>query len=238
MSTSEISAGSIQTDYMKLLITQLQNQNPLEPMDNNQMTAQLTQLSQLNQLESMGRGIESLKLSFADVVAASNRNYANSLLNRNISFSDIDPITGISTTKSGIVGEVFEDEQNNLSFSVDRYSLDIEDVADSLVGKEISYYGKTGNGERVINSGVVNAVKSDIFGNKSLIINGHKIEWEDIDTGSLVGQSVSFNVTDDLTGELENKSSFIKAVSTAPNGDMIVTVARSVNLEDVISVSN
>ena len=38
MSTSEIaSASSIQMDYMKLLITQLQNQNPLEPMDNNEM---------------------------------------------------------------------------------------------------------------------------------------------------------------------------------------------------------
>ena len=53
---SELSSASkIQMDYMNLLITQLQNQNPLEPLDNNQMATQLAQLSQLQQLESMNK---------------------------------------------------------------------------------------------------------------------------------------------------------------------------------------
>ncbi len=48
MSTSAVTSSSkIQTDYMKLLVTQLQNQNPLEPLDNNEMASQLAQFSQL-----------------------------------------------------------------------------------------------------------------------------------------------------------------------------------------------
>ncbi len=46
-------AGSIRENYMTLLVTQLQNQNPLDPMDNSQMTSQLAQLAQLENLESL-----------------------------------------------------------------------------------------------------------------------------------------------------------------------------------------
>lgn len=46
-----MTSTNIRTDYMNLLITQLQNQNPLEPMSNDQMAAQLAQMSQLEQLE-------------------------------------------------------------------------------------------------------------------------------------------------------------------------------------------
>ena len=71
------SASDIQMNYMKLLITQLQNQNPLEPMDNNDMASQLAQFSQLQQLETMNS-------SFADVLSATEQNYANSLIGKDI----------------------------------------------------------------------------------------------------------------------------------------------------------
>ena len=74
------SASSIQADYMKLLVTQLQNQNPLEPMDNNQMASQLAQLSQLGQ-------IEQLNTKFSDVLATSQKSYANSLVGKEVSFA-------------------------------------------------------------------------------------------------------------------------------------------------------
>ncbi|MHC4424212.1 MAG: flagellar hook capping FlgD N-terminal domain-containing protein, partial [Planctomycetota bacterium] len=48
--SSTASASDIQMDYMKLLITQLQNQNPLEPLSNNEMASQLAQFSSLQQL--------------------------------------------------------------------------------------------------------------------------------------------------------------------------------------------
>ncbi|RMD73730.1 MAG: flagellar hook assembly protein FlgD [Lentisphaerae bacterium] len=39
--------------YLKLLIAQLQNQDPLNPMDNNEFMNQMTQFSMLEQLQNM-----------------------------------------------------------------------------------------------------------------------------------------------------------------------------------------
>lgn len=103
MSTSSItSSSSIQMDYMKLLIAQLQNQNPLEPLDNNEMSSQLAQFSQLEQLESMNS-------NFAQVLETAERSYANSLLGKNVTFYAEDEITGGLETKVGTVDSVFND---------------------------------------------------------------------------------------------------------------------------------
>ena len=103
MSTPAIESSSkIQMDYMKLLVTQLQNQNPLEPMDNQEMASQLAQFSQLSQLESMNS-------SFADVLATTNRSYANSLLGKNVTFYAENNVTGELERKVGTVDSVLND---------------------------------------------------------------------------------------------------------------------------------
>lgn len=48
--------------FLKLLTTQMQNQDPLEPMSNEQFVAQLAQFSSLEQLQTIGSGIEALYL--------------------------------------------------------------------------------------------------------------------------------------------------------------------------------
>ncbi len=101
-------ASSIQADYMKLLITQLQNQNPLEPLDNNEMASQLAQFSSLQQLESM-------KLSFADVLITINRSYANSLLGKNVTFYARDEMSGALDKVVGTVDSVFNDPETGES---------------------------------------------------------------------------------------------------------------------------
>jgi len=53
------SSKEIQDNFMKMLITQLQNQNPLNPMDNAQFASQLAQMSQLQGIESMRSSIDS-----------------------------------------------------------------------------------------------------------------------------------------------------------------------------------
>lgn len=101
MATSQItSASQIQMDYMKLLITQLQNQNPLEPMDNDKMASQLAQFSQLQQVESMNT-------SFAKVLQMTNRNYANSLLEKNVTFMAYNEFNGEYEQLTGKVTSSF-----------------------------------------------------------------------------------------------------------------------------------
>ena len=84
------SSSQIQMDYMKLLITQLQNQNPLEPMDNQEMASQLAQFSSLSQLESLNTNTsnvnDSINANFANVLSITNRTYANSLIGKDITF--------------------------------------------------------------------------------------------------------------------------------------------------------
>ncbi|MCD6175181.1 MAG: flagellar hook capping protein, partial [Planctomycetes bacterium] len=47
MSMTSMNAVDQKLDYLKLLVTELQNQNPLEPMEQKDMAAQLAQFSQL-----------------------------------------------------------------------------------------------------------------------------------------------------------------------------------------------
>lgn len=77
------SASSQKIDFMNLLVTQLQNQNPLEPMDNQDMSAQLAQFSQLEQLERLNQ-------SFNEVLENSQRSFANDMIGKQVSFVDMD----------------------------------------------------------------------------------------------------------------------------------------------------
>ena len=120
------SSSKIQMDYMKLLVTQLQNQNPLEPMDNQAMASQLAQFSQLSQLESMNT-------SFADILETTNRSYANSLLGKKITFYAENDATGELERKVGSVDSIFNDPKtggnllgvnvNNDDGTIEEYTL-------------------------------------------------------------------------------------------------------------------
>ncbi|NVM75421.1 flagellar basal-body rod modification protein FlgD [Duganella sp. SG902] len=66
--TSKTSTDSVQADqdkFMKLLVTQLQNQDPLNPMDNAAMTSQLAQLSTVTGINKVNATLESLRTDIA-----------------------------------------------------------------------------------------------------------------------------------------------------------------------------
>jgi flagellar basal-body rod modification protein FlgD len=117
--SSVTSAGSIQADYMKLLVTQLQNQNPLEPMDNNEMAAQLSQLSQLSQIEQMNT-------TFTSVLSTVQKNYASSLVGKEITFLAED-LDGSVMLTSGQVEEVMVSDDDILLKAGD-YAIGLSDI--------------------------------------------------------------------------------------------------------------
>jgi flagellar basal-body rod modification protein FlgD len=53
--------------FLKLLTTQMQNQDPLEPMSNEDFVAQLAQFSSLEELQGISSGVESLYLMNASM---------------------------------------------------------------------------------------------------------------------------------------------------------------------------
>jgi len=114
------SANDIRMDYMKLLVTQLQNQDPLEPMDNSQMTAQLTQFSQLQQLEGMNT-------SFGSVLESVQRGYASSLIGREVSFT-VAATDGTLETRTGKVEEVLMGQDGQITLLVDDQKVDLANV--------------------------------------------------------------------------------------------------------------
>jgi flagellar basal-body rod modification protein FlgD len=114
------SASDIQMDYMKLLVTELRNQNPLEPMDNSQMASQLAQFSQLQQLESMDS-------NFANILAVSERTYANTLIGKEVSFM-AEKQDGTKELTSGTVDEVTPNDGGEVLLTIGNHTATLKDI--------------------------------------------------------------------------------------------------------------
>jgi flagellar basal-body rod modification protein FlgD len=69
-SSSAASSSNAMTDaqnrFLKLLTTQLKNQDPLNPMDNAQMTSQLAQISTVDGIEKLNATLQKLVASSVD----------------------------------------------------------------------------------------------------------------------------------------------------------------------------
>jgi len=62
VSAATTKTGVFDTDtFMQLLLAELKNQDPLEPMNNSEMVGQMAQLNSLQQLTSISANIETMK---------------------------------------------------------------------------------------------------------------------------------------------------------------------------------
>ncbi|MCA1988850.1 MAG: hypothetical protein LDL07_06860 [Desulfarculus sp.] len=72
--TTGVQSGMGQEAFLKMFMAQMTNQNPLDPMDNTEFTAQLAQFSSLEQLTAMNEKLDSLaslQTAFQEVQVAS-----------------------------------------------------------------------------------------------------------------------------------------------------------------------
>ncbi len=106
---SEVLAASsdIKMDYMKLLVAELQNQNPLEPMDNNEMASQLSQFSMLEQMESMNS-------NFAKTLESIEHDHASSLLGKEVSYYTIVADGSYDVASSRVTEVIFSPDEGIL----------------------------------------------------------------------------------------------------------------------------
>ena len=130
-------------DFMKLLMTQLTNQDPLKPMDSHEFAAQLAQFSAMEQLQNINKGIEGLRSGQGD----DSKLQAIGMIGRKISASgrELDlkagqNVTLTHTLENGVkpTKAMISDMLGNLVREIDLTKLD--------KNAEIIWDGKDNNG--------------------------------------------------------------------------------------------
>jgi flagellar basal-body rod modification protein FlgD len=153
-----------QDAFLKLLICQMQNQDPLNPMDNTEYVSQLAQFTSLEQMQEMNSTMEAMNTTY-------NTTQATGMIGKTVKYTSPDDS---STTLTGIVsGVAFEDGEAKLKIGYDTVGIDevtqiyasssdIElgeksQYALSLIGSTVDYYTISG----VLSTGVVDSISFD-----------------------------------------------------------------------------
>ncbi len=116
-STSAI--GETQDRFLKLLITQMKNQDPLNPMDNAQVTSQMAQLSTVSGIDKLNTTLKAL----SDSMAASQSLSAASMIGRGV----LVPGSVMALENSQALGGL------DLALPADSVTVKIQDAAGALI---------------------------------------------------------------------------------------------------------
>lgn len=110
-----ITSAVATTDYLNLLTIQLQNQDPIDPVNQEQFTTQLAQFSMLEQLEDMNT-------TFEQVLRVEQLNQGIQMIGKQAQY--LDPVTG--SLESGTVEELAADSETaNLLINGQRIDLSL-----------------------------------------------------------------------------------------------------------------
>ena len=97
--TSSTNMNLTANDFITMMVTQLQNQDPLNPTDNNQWMSQLAQFSALEQMNNVSSSLDRL-------TASSELTQGAALSGRTITYQ----LDGNSDPVTGVVGKVTVDK--------------------------------------------------------------------------------------------------------------------------------
>lgn len=119
LNANKTSADEMQTRFLNLLITQLKNQDPLNPTDANQMTAQLSQISTVSGIEKLNASMEKLLGSYS----GTQNMQAAAMIGKTVltAGSNLELVAG------NAVGGI------NLNSQADKVTVSIRDAAGKLV---------------------------------------------------------------------------------------------------------
>jgi len=123
--TKTDSTGTLGKDaFLQLLVTQMKNQNPLDPQDNTQFVAQLAQFSSLESMQNLTTTVDSIATSYKSSQALQ----ASSLVGRSViidaSSTTVDTAKGMTGSivvpgSSSMTSVKIYDAQSNLVDTVD-----------------------------------------------------------------------------------------------------------------------
>jgi flagellar basal-body rod modification protein FlgD len=128
LNNSSSSASSVRTAnqagsedrFLKLLVAQMQNQDPLNPMDNAQVTSQMAQIQSVNGIEKLNRTVEGLGTQFAQLSAMQGA----SLVGRDVIVAG----NRLSPNDEGLVQGGFE-----ISSAADRVRIEVLNAGGTVI---------------------------------------------------------------------------------------------------------
>ncbi len=123
-------------DFLKLLVTQMRNQDPINPMDGKEFAAQLAQFNSVEQLINVNKGIEMLAQSQQDLNSGLNNSMAASLVGKEVK--------GLSNQVS------LKDGSAVIDFKLKNASTEAEVVITDSIGNIVrsEQLGSLGNGDQ------------------------------------------------------------------------------------------
>jgi flagellar basal-body rod modification protein FlgD len=130
-SSSSTTTEDIQNRFLTLLVAQLENQDPLNPLDNTEITSQLAQMSTVQGIEQLNTQLTSLVDSLAQTQAVQ----ASSLIGNTVL------VPGANLTLSD--GEAFGGV--NLSSAADQVTVSILDSSGKVVQTQTLGANEAGN---------------------------------------------------------------------------------------------
>jgi len=242
LSTSTVSqsdtsskSSELSNTFYKLLTTQIQYQDPLNPMENTEFTSQLAQLTSVEQLEGVNKNLTYLQLYMASI----NNSQAISFIGKEVNASgNTLAADGVNSTKATYV----------LGANADRVIINIYDENNNLVRtlhegernigeNEAVWDGRDNNGDTVAagiysfevlatdsNGSAINAttmlsglVEGITFedGVTYVTVNGQKVAIGDIITiksDSSASETADADATDGQQGMLQGLNDTIKSL--------------------------
>lgn len=188
-----------QAAFLELMITQMNNQNPLSPQDNSEFVAQLAQFSSVEGLERLNKSFNSFM--------SNNALQASSLVGRSVNVES----EKSTLVKGGIVAGSAE-----LAYSTKNLSISIYDEKGTLVQK--IPVNEVPKGEMVFR-----------WDGQNIEVNGELLDWEASESEIATVGEYRFEITADQNGKNEalktSLSANVNSVTIGENGALILNLA-------------
>lgn len=202
-----------QKAFLQLMITQLENQDPLSPQENGEFIAQLAQFSSVESLDRLNNNFDSFTQNFV----ANQALQASSLVGRSVSV----PTDTSFLAEGGAVTALVEVPASTQDLQVDIYNpagelVDSIDVGTAAAGNMALRW----NGQYAE-------------------VNGKLLNWQSSHEGGLGEGNYKFTVTSSIDGKATQLDTFLSAnvnsVTVGANGNLTLNLAGvgAVSLSDV-----
>lgn len=124
------SVDGLEDRFLTLLVTQMQNQDPLNPMDNAELTSQLAQINTVKGIAGLNATLDKLLNSYSDTLSMQSA----ALVGKNV----LSAGNKLTLTESGAIGGI------NLAGAADQVTVTITDANGKKVGEQLLGAQKAG----------------------------------------------------------------------------------------------